>query len=107
MPNPDIVVGIDLGMTSTGVAYTFAPDWARPETIQNWPGNFRGSLADKVDTKIAYDDNGGITGWGFAIDENNTEGYEQYFKLYLDPDFNDGMEDPRNFKRLVNGLLIT
>lgn len=89
MAKPDIVVGIDFGMTSTGVAYSSAPDWPRPETIQNWPGNFRGSIADKVDTKIAYNANGNIAGWGFAIDEtdNTLETIEEYFKLYLDPDF--------------------
>lgn len=92
---PDIVVGIDFGMTSTGVAYSSAPDWPRPETIQNWPGNFRGSIADKVDTKMAYDANGKIVGWGFAIDESDgsTETIEEYFKLYLDPDFLDSVED--------------
>lgn len=96
MASPDIIVGIDFGMTATGVAYSAAPDWGRPETIQNWPGNFRGSIADKVDTKIAYDANGNIAGWGFAIDEADSgiDMIEEYFKLHLDPDFVDSMEDP-------------
>lgn len=95
MAKPDIIVGIDFGMTSTGVAYSSAPDWPRPETIQNWPGNFKGSIADKVDTKIAYNANGNIAGWGFAIDETDPvfDTIEEYFKLYLDPDFVDSVED--------------
>lgn len=100
MARPDIIVGIDFGMTSTGVAYSAAPDWQRPETIQNWPGNSRGSIADKVDTKIAYDVNGNIAGWGFAIEDADSgmDMIEEYFKLYLDPDFVDGMEDPPTLK---------
>lgn len=96
MAKPDIVVGIDFGMTATGVAYSAAPEWARPETIQNWPGNFRGSIADKVDTKVAYDADGRLAGWGFAIDEadRGIDSIEEYFKLHLDPEFVDNMEDP-------------
>lgn len=44
---PDFVVGIDVGMTSTGVAWSAAPEWARPETIQHWPGTPGNGLADK------------------------------------------------------------
>jgi hypothetical protein len=68
---PDVVVGLDFGMTSklclepvnriadmcagTGVAYSAGPEWARPETIQHWPDATGTGLADKVDTAIAYD----------------------------------------------------
>lgn len=102
MEKPDIVVGVDFGMTSTGVAYSSAPDWPRPETIQNWPGNFRGSLADKVDTKIAYDVHRNIFGFGFAIDESdrNIHAIEEYFKLYLDPEFIDTVEDPPSLQEV-------
>lgn len=96
MAYPDVVVGVDFGMTSTGVAYSAAPNWDRPETIQNWPGNLRGSIADKVDTKIAYDRKDEITGWGFTVDEgfgSGAERYEEFFKLYLDPEFKDTIKD--------------
>lgn len=96
MGNPDVIVGVDFGMTSTGVAYSAGPDWPRPETIQNWPGNSRGSVADKVDSKIAYNDQGDITGWGFTIGEAfgaASECCEEFFKLYLDPEFNDSVEN--------------
>lgn len=96
MTAPDVVVGIDFGMTATGVAYSSGPDWARPETIQNWPGNVRGAIADKVDTKIAYDEAGKPKRWGFLVDESHNNGSdrcEEFFKLYLDPEFNDSFDD--------------
>jgi molecular chaperone DnaK (HSP70) len=95
MEQPDIVVGIDFGMTSTGVAYSTGPEWMNPETIQHWPGNLRGGIADKVDTKTAYDDQGRVTAWGFMVDavaERQNHRCEELFKLYLDPEF----EDPYN-----------
>ena len=91
-PLPDVIVGIDFGMTSTGVAYSAGPEWMRPETIQNWPGNLRGGIADKVDSKIAYDSKGQITSWGFMVDSCRVSEdcrLEELFKLYLDPDFRD------------------
>ncbi|KAK5086586.1 hypothetical protein LTR05_003754 [Lithohypha guttulata] len=96
MADPDVVVGIDFGMTSTGVAYSAGPDWPRPDTIQNWPGNARGSIADKVDSKVAYTEGGEIAAWGFAADEGfgiDSQRCEEFFKLYLDPEFRDAMED--------------
>ncbi|OQV00389.1 hypothetical protein CLAIMM_05890 [Cladophialophora immunda] len=92
---PDVIVGIDFGMTSTGVAYSAGPEWTRPETIQNWPGNLRGGIADKVDSKIAYDSNGEIVSWGFMVDTcrvGDNFRVEELFKLYLDPDFRDPYE---------------
>jgi hypothetical protein len=91
-PTPEVIIGIDFGMTSTGVAYSAGPEWMRPETIQNWPGNLRGGIADKVDSRIAYNSTGQIISWGFMADtcelgENHQ--CEELFKLYLDPDFND------------------
>jgi hypothetical protein len=106
---PDMVVGIDFGMTSkssvhrfrprvsdgmagTGVAYSIGPDWQRPETIQNWPGTARGGLADKVDTVLAYDiHTNQVVSWGFAVDADDSRfPIEELFKLYLDPDYHDG-----------------
>lgn len=95
MAPPDVVVGVDFGMTSTGVAYSAGPEWMRPETIQNWPGTLGGALADKVDSKIAYDSTGKIASWGFMVNDiqvSKDYRYEELFKLYLDPDFKDPYE---------------
>lgn len=67
----------------------------RPETIQNWPGNPRGGIADKVDTKISYDASGQVGAWGFMVDASlnlNNQRCEELFKLSLDPDFQDPYE---------------
>ncbi|KAK5047574.1 hypothetical protein LTR84_006671 [Exophiala bonariae] len=87
---PDIIVGVDFGMTGTGVAYSVAPEWARPEVIQSWPGNTRGTVADKVDSKISYDlRSGQLAAWGFFADFTiRHHKYTELFKLYLDPEFN-------------------
>lgn len=98
---PDVVVGVDFGMTSTGVAYSAGPEWMRPETIQNWPGNPRGGIADKVDTKISYDANSQVRAWGFMVDASlnlSNQRCEELFKLYLDPDFKDPYEGAPSFR---------
>jgi len=68
---------------------------ARPETIQHWPGNPRGGIADKVDTKIAYDiRTGAVANWGFMVDPHDCHyQYEELFKLILDPEFHDPHRD--------------
>jgi hypothetical protein len=73
----------------------------RPETIQNWPGNPRGGIADKVDTKISYDAAGQVGAWGFMVDaslNSNNQRCEELFKLYLDPDFQDPYEGAPSFQ---------
>jgi hypothetical protein len=88
-------------IAGTGVAYSAGPEWMRPETIQNWPGNPRGGIADKVDTKISYDATGKIVNWGFMVDaslNSQNQRYEELFKLYLDPDFKDPYEGAPSFQ---------
>lgn len=83
---PDIVIGIDFGMTCTGVAYSMGPDWSRPTTIQHWPGRLGHENRNKVTTSVAYDRNGKPVSWGFLVNEEDPNlDVQQYFKLYLDP----------------------
>jgi len=88
---PTFVVGIDFGMTCTAVAYSSAPEWARPECVQKWTGQYHESqLASKVATQVAYDGNGRLQSWGFKCDWDRVPtSVEKEFKLYLDPMFPD------------------
>ncbi|KAL4901442.1 hypothetical protein BDW74DRAFT_159965 [Aspergillus multicolor] len=81
---PDIVVGIDFGMTCTGVAYSIGPDWGPPKTIQRWPGKLLSELANKVPTSLIYSDNATVKEWGFGCDtEDKTADIKEFFKLHL------------------------
>ncbi|KAL4757094.1 Hsp70 family protein [Aspergillus foveolatus] len=85
---PDIVVGIDFGMTCTGcVAYTIGPEWGPPKTIQRWPGKLLSELANKVPTSLVYGPDGNTPAeWGFGCDtEDNTSEIKEFFKLHLAP----------------------
>lgn len=83
------------------MAYSTAPEWARPETIQHWPGTPGNGLADKVDTVLAYDKrNGHLLTWGFTADPHNPDfRIEENFKLFLDPEYRD---DSPNAPTLAN-----
>ncbi|PWY96746.1 hypothetical protein BO94DRAFT_453098 [Aspergillus sclerotioniger CBS 115572] len=96
---PDIVVGVDFGMTCTGIAYSSAPDWSFPKPIQRWPGILGAELANKVPSQIRYVAGSEIVkSWGFlcenclANDGDNGD-IKEYFKLNLDPDFFDSRPD--------------
>ncbi|KAK5083734.1 hypothetical protein LTR05_006239 [Lithohypha guttulata] len=95
---PEIVVGIDFGMTCTGVAYSMAPDWSRPTTIQHWPGRLGHENRNKVATTIAYDSRTSKpASWGFLVDEDDPNlDIQQYFKLYLDPAHDDEFRNAPN-----------
>lgn len=97
---PDIVVGIDFGMTCTGVAYSMGPDWAEPKTIQRWPGKLGHELRNKVDTAVSYDiKSGALNTWGFLCNpEDEKFEFNELFKLYLDPNH----EDPTGIAPTVN-----
>lgn len=107
---PDIVVGIDFGMTFTGigdphhpnlffqtqnmlilkgVAYSCAPEWHPPKTIQRWPGKLPGELANKVPTCIQYEEGTNtIKNWGFGCDhEEHAAEIQEFFKLHLAPNY--------------------
>ncbi|KAL4982809.1 hypothetical protein BDW68DRAFT_194927 [Aspergillus falconensis] len=82
---PDIVVGIDFGMTCTGVAYSTGPDWGPPKTIQRWPGKLLSELANKVPTSLVYNqDEQTLKDWGFGCStEDPTLEIKEFFKLHL------------------------
>ncbi|RJE19670.1 hypothetical protein PHISCL_07990 [Aspergillus sclerotialis] len=88
---PDIVVGVDFGMTYTGVAYSSAPEWLPPKTIQRWPGKLPGELANKVPTCIEYSPESRIVErWGFQCDqEDRSLDIKEFFKLHLAPRYRD------------------
>lgn len=116
---PDIVVGIDFGMTYTGmsrtavelflfwfrrdkilicpsfigVAYSCAPEWLPPKTIQRWPGKLPGELSNKVPTCIEYDQQSGlIKNWGFKCDQEDANAdIKEFFKLHLAPHYHDDL----------------
>ncbi|KAL4781246.1 hypothetical protein BJX76DRAFT_350325 [Aspergillus varians] len=84
---PDIVVGIDFGMTCTGVAYTTGPEWGPPKTIQRWPGKLLSELANKVPTSLLYGPDGTtVKEWGFGCDAtDNISDVKEFFKMHLAP----------------------
>ncbi|KAM3417238.1 hypothetical protein BST61_g5497 [Cercospora zeina] len=88
---PDVVVGIDFGMTCTGVAYSSAPEWTDPKTIVHWPGRPTHETRNKVDTCVAYDARfQSLRNWGFECNENDPESdVHRLFKLFLDPHYID------------------
>ncbi|EME79343.1 uncharacterized protein MYCFIDRAFT_142349 [Pseudocercospora fijiensis CIRAD86] len=93
---PDIVVGIDVGQTCSGVAYSIGPDWHHPRTINLWPGSHGNIKADKVATAVGYSrEKDGVQAWGFEcmFGDAKLEVREQ-FKLTLDHDY----EDYRGFE---------
>ncbi|KAI5196368.1 hypothetical protein E4T39_07801 [Aureobasidium subglaciale] len=87
--DPEIVVGIDFGMTCTGVAYSVTPEWLAPTTIQHWPGKLGFETRNKVDTILAYKpEGGGPVSWGFLVDHNRDDlVLQELFKLWLDPGY--------------------
>ena len=71
------------------------PEWPDPKTIQRWPGKLGHELRNKVDSSVSYDFyTGHVTSWGFLCnpDDERFE-YNALFKLYLDPDYKDYIED--------------
>lgn len=92
---PDIVVGIDFGMTSTGVAYGIGPSWADPKPLQTWPGKNGIELRNKVPTALAYDSRGEkLKSWGCLVDFGDANSLlVELWKLHLDPNFHDADED--------------
>ncbi|KAK5119541.1 hypothetical protein LTR85_007369 [Meristemomyces frigidus] len=91
----DVVVGVDFGMTCTGVAYSMGPEWTDPKTIQRWPGKLGHEVRNKVETSVSYDlQSGKLGSWGFLCDPDD-DGYEynSLFKLNLDPGHEDATGD--------------
>ncbi|KAL4962439.1 Hsp70 family protein [Aspergillus stella-maris] len=76
----DLVVGVDFGMTYTGVAYSYGTNWSAPKQIQHWPGLVGSQIATKVPSHI-------------LSTTHDSKDIKQFFKLNLDPDFIDKRPD--------------
>ncbi|KIW66690.1 hypothetical protein PV04_05998 [Phialophora macrospora] len=81
-----LLVGIDVGMTCTGVAYIIqspAIEMVEPRTIQKWSGN-GAAKADKVPTSLCY--RSGQIVWGFDTQRDDIDDSEvhDWFKIFLD-----------------------
>ncbi|TEY43471.1 hypothetical protein BOTCAL_0369g00010 [Botryotinia calthae] len=77
---PDIIVGVDFGMTYTGVAYSTS-GMQQPRFIQRWPKQTHDLR--KVPSIIHYDpENSHKPEWGFSC--QYSEDKKEWFKRYLD-----------------------
>ncbi|KAK4171395.1 hypothetical protein QBC36DRAFT_340044 [Triangularia setosa] len=88
-PRPDeadLTVGIDFGMTCTGVAVAKRHQDS-PRMIQEWPlPDQKSGTHNKVPSTLLYDHNHDVpTAWGFTC--NNHEKTVEWFKRYLDPKY--------------------
>ncbi|KAI5781911.1 hypothetical protein EDC01DRAFT_730111 [Geopyxis carbonaria] len=103
-PNsPRLIVGIDIGLTSTGVAYrdNWAPEPPEPHVVRNWPGLPEFRFRHKVPTAVAIDVNDPQISfdsvWGYNCWPPSTQDcppnkpwlpagstIQEYFKLHLD-----------------------
>ncbi|RVX73957.1 hypothetical protein B0A52_02847 [Exophiala mesophila] len=82
---PDMVIGVDFGMTQTGEASIHA---------RYWSANVN-EIANKVPSRLAYDlRSGQLKSWGFGCDLHDVNlDIAEHFKLYLDPDYKDDYAD--------------
>ncbi|KAH7079498.1 hypothetical protein FB567DRAFT_123409 [Paraphoma chrysanthemicola] len=89
---PHMVIGVDFGMTCTGVAYANLSIGAETvRWVQKWPGRFQAN-ENKVPTVVVYP-NGAQepSSWGFlsetvAETTSDDKEYKEWFKTCLDPD---------------------
>ncbi|KAF2279926.1 uncharacterized protein EI97DRAFT_477419 [Westerdykella ornata] len=88
---PHMIVGVDLGMTCTGVSYanlSIGSETVR--WVQKWPGRFQAN-ENKVPTVIVYPNHASEpSSWGFlseTVAESTAEDkdYKEWFKTCLDP----------------------
>ncbi|KLJ08222.1 hypothetical protein EMPG_16344 [Blastomyces silverae] len=90
IPPETVIIGIDLGLTHTGVAFSTV-DMKAPLNVDSWPG--KEEVAKKVPTKLWY--RAGCKtpiSWGFDEPKELHPGMDvvDCFKLYLDPGFDPG-----------------
>ncbi|KAI4705843.1 hypothetical protein J4E81_000728 [Alternaria sp. BMP 2799] len=99
---PHMIVGVDLGMTCTGVAYvnlSIGSETVR--WVQKWPGRFQAN-ENKVPTVVVYPiGSKDPSSWGFlsetaAETAADDKEYKEWFKTCLDPEKlrRKQMEDP-------------
>ncbi|RMJ17635.1 hypothetical protein CDV36_002689 [Fusarium kuroshium] len=80
---PDLVVGIDFGMTGTAVAFAFPVD-QKISVLRDWPGSHLAQ--DKVPSIIAYQANN-PSSWGFDVNTQEmpkAPGIKSFFKGVFD-----------------------
>ncbi|KAK6005790.1 hypothetical protein QM012_007432 [Aureobasidium pullulans] len=84
----------DTKLPCTGVAYSTAPEWLTPTTLQHWPGKLGFETRNKVDTVLAYKPEGGRpVSWGFLVDYDRDDLIlQELFKLWLDPAYRDELD---------------
>ncbi|KAL8732759.1 MAG: hypothetical protein Q9166_002540 [cf. Caloplaca sp. 2 TL-2023] len=88
---PDLIVGIDFGMTATGVSYANLSIGSESvRWIQKWPGRSQAN-ENKVPTILVYPNHQETpSSWGFlsetATEQNAADkSYKDWFKTFLDP----------------------
>ncbi|KAL8745997.1 MAG: hypothetical protein Q9190_001923 [Brigantiaea leucoxantha] len=88
---PDLVVGVDFGMTCTGVSYANLSIGSESvKWIQKWPGRSQAN-ENKVPTIVVYPSHEHKpSSWGFlsetAAEQNaDDKDYKDWFKTFLDP----------------------
>ncbi|KAH7071272.1 hypothetical protein BKA63DRAFT_70009 [Paraphoma chrysanthemicola] len=89
---PHMVIGVDFGMTCTGVAYANLSIGAETvRWVQKWPGRFQAN-ENKVPTVVVYPIGAQEpSSWGFlsetvAETTSDDKEYKEWFKTCLDPD---------------------
>ncbi|KAN0119207.1 hypothetical protein V8E51_001415 [Hyaloscypha variabilis] len=100
VPPPELVIGIDFGMTCTGVAFcNVATGEQRPRCINRWPGSGRAV----VPTILVYPKNSSTpSSWGFYSEHPNEQNgrdkvCKEWFKTYLDEEkLRRLLKDPNN-----------
>ncbi|KIW32228.1 uncharacterized protein PV07_03788 [Cladophialophora immunda] len=98
---PELVIGVDFGMSQTGVAYCTAP-WTNPVTFQSWT-TIAAELFNKAPSRLAYNHGtANIKSWGFFVDvADRATDIKEYFKLHLDPEYGEwkhlSHQDARRF----------
>ncbi|KAF2237112.1 hypothetical protein EV356DRAFT_496637 [Viridothelium virens] len=90
---PDLVIGVDLGQTCTGVSYANLSSGADTvRWIQKWPGRAQ-ACENKVPTVLVYPHGSSkASSWGFLAESKNEQKAEygttrEWFKTLIDPDF--------------------
>ncbi|EME78602.1 uncharacterized protein MYCFIDRAFT_190830 [Pseudocercospora fijiensis CIRAD86] len=87
---PDLLIGIDLGQTCTGVGYALPHQGDNIRWIQRWPGRAQAN-ENKVPTVLVYPHGGDRpSSWGFGCEKPSEQdpNYGQlrdWFKTLLDP----------------------
>ncbi|OCL00454.1 uncharacterized protein K441DRAFT_626083 [Cenococcum geophilum 1.58] len=88
VPPELIAIGVDFGMTYTGVAFSTL-DWPEPRVIKNWPSPRRIHVENKVPTAVTYRAGRKRIDWGFEspapAEIRPGMAVWDRFKLFLDP----------------------